>query len=60
MGNVAVLLIPRLRIPIVQPFLQLALLANLQRGESGAGLFQLLAELRLGIQDFGGLDAVGE
>src|ERR1017187_7138889 len=44
MGDVAMLLLPRLRIPILEPFLQLPLLANLKRREPGTGFFQLLAK----------------
>ena len=48
------------RIPVLQPFLQLACAADLVGGEPGAGGGELGAETGVDAEDLGGLDAVGE
>ena len=54
------LLFRRARVPIFKPFLQLSLLANLQRSEFGPGLRQLSSKVRVDAQNRGGFDAIGK
>ena len=56
----AVLLFPRLCIPIIQPFLNLTLLSKLDRSKSRASSFQFFTKVGISVQNLGSLDAVGE
>ena len=48
------------RVPILEPFLQVALLADLEGIQPGARAFQLGSEISVHAQRFGGGDAVLE
>ncbi len=60
MRDVTVMNVARLHIPVFEPFLELAFLADLIRSQPGPCRFDLVSEILVDAQDSGSVNAVRE